>query len=87
MITWIDMKTPRKVYVAVYCDSEEQLTAVQNVAKEFCSMFQIDAVDLLALYPVIKKNRGLLKEAAQTITKEGKKGAIRLFPALIKAMI
>ena len=81
------MKAPRKVFIAVYCDSEEQLTAVQNVAKEFSSMFPIDAVDLLALYPVIKKNKGLLREAAQTITKEGKKGAIRLIPALIKAMI
>lgn len=81
------MKTPRKVYMAVYCDSEEQLVAVQNVAKEFSSMFQIDAVDLLSFYPIIKKNRGLLREAAQTITKEGKKGAIRLIPALIKAMI
>ena len=73
--------------MAVYCDSEEQLVAVQNVAKEFSSMFQIDAVDLLSFYPIIKKNRGLLREAAQTITKEGKKGAIRLIPALIKAMI
>lgn len=81
------MKTPRKIFIAVYCDGDEQATAVQNVAKEFSSMFQIDAVDLLAFYPVIKKNRGLLKEAAQTITKEGKKGAIRLVPSLIKAMI
>lgn len=81
------MKTPRKIYLAVYCDGEEQTTAVQNVAKEFSSMFQIDAVDLLAFYPVIKKNRALLREAAVTITKEGKKGAIRLIPSLIKAMI
>lgn len=81
------MKTPRKIYLAVYCDSEEQAVAVQNVAKEVSSTFQIDAVDLLSFYPTIKKNKGLLKEAAKTITKEGKKGAIRLIPALIKAMI
>lgn len=81
------MKTPRKIYMAVYCDSDEQAQAVQNVAKEFCSMFTIDAVDLLAIYPKIKEKRGVLKDAAQIITKEGKKGAIRLVPALIKQLI
>jgi hypothetical protein len=81
------MKTPRKIYLAVYCDSDEQAVAVQNVAKEFSSMFAIDAVDLLAIYPKIKDKRGLLKETAQVITKEGKKGAIRLIPALIKELI
>lgn len=81
------MKTPRKIYIAVYCDSDEQALAVQNVAKEFCSMFTIDAVDLLAIYPKIKEKRGVLKDAAKVITKEGKKGAIRLVPALIKQLI
>lgn len=73
--------------MAVYCDNEEQATAVQNIAKEFCSEFSIHAVDIMGMYPLIRKNRGLLKEAARTITKEGKAGAIRLIPALIKAMM
>ena len=81
------MKTPRKIYMAVYCDSDEQALAVQNVTKEFCSMFTIDAVDLLSIYPKIKEKRGVLKDAAKVITKEGKKGAIRLIPALIKELI
>ena len=81
------MKTPRKIYMAVYCDNDEQALAVQNVTKEFCSMFTIDAVDLLAIYPKIKEKRGVLKDAAKVITKEGKKGAIRLIPALIKELI
>lgn len=81
------MATPRKVIMAVYCDNEEQATAVQNIAKEFCSEFSIHAVDIMGMYPLIRKNRGLLKEAARTITKEGKAGAIRLIPALIKAMM
>jgi hypothetical protein len=42
---------------------------------------------LLAIYPKIKEKRGLLKETAQVITKEGKLGAIRLIPALIKELI
>lgn len=81
------MATPRRVIMAVYCDNDEQATAVQNIAKEFCSEFSIHAVDIMGMYPLIRKNRGLLKEAARTITKEGKAGAIRLIPALIKAMM
>lgn len=73
--------------MAVYCDNDEQATAVQNIAKEFCSEFAIHAVDIMGMYPLIRKNKGLLKEAARTITKEGKAGAIRLIPALIKAMM
>lgn len=81
------MGTPRKVIMAVYCDNDEQATAVQNIAKEFCSEFSIHAVDIMGMYPLIRKNKGLLKEATRTITKEGKAGAIRLIPALIKAMM
>lgn len=81
------MGTPRKVIMAVYCDNDEQATAVQNIAKEFCSEFSIHAVDIMGMYPLIRKNKGLLKETARTITKEGKAGAIRLIPALIKAMM
>lgn len=81
------MATPRKVILAVYCDNDEQATAVQNIAKEFCSDFSIHAIDIMGLYPTIRKNRKLLKDAARTITKEGKAGAIRLAPALIKALM
>lgn len=81
------MATPRKVIFAVYCDNDEQATAVQNIAKEFCSDFSINAVDLMGVYGVIRKNRKLIKDAAQAIRKEGKSGAIRLVPALIKALL
>ena len=81
------MATPRKVIFAVYCDNDEQANAVQNIAKEFCTDFSIHAVDLMGIYPIIRKNRKLLKEAARTISKEGKAGAIRLVPSLIKALM
>jgi hypothetical protein len=51
------MGTPRKIYVAVYCDDEEQATAVQNIAKEASSIFNFSAVDIMGIYPMIKKNR------------------------------
>lgn len=71
--------------IAVDCDSEAQAIAVQNVFKEFCSNFHINGVDILALYPTIKKNRALIKQMITTISKDGKMGAIKLLPSLIKA--
>ena len=81
------MATPRKVIMAIYCDNDEQAIALQNIAKELCSEFSIQAVDVLAMYPMIRKNKKLLKDAVKTIGKEGKAGAIRLIPALIKALM
>lgn len=81
------MGTPRKIVMAVYCDSDEQATAVQNIAKEFCSTFSLNAVDILCLYPMLKKNKGLLKEAIKVVQKEGKGGIIRLVPSLVKAFM
>lgn len=71
--------------IAVDCDSDAQAAAVQNVLKEFCSNFHLNGVDILALYPTIKKNRTLIKQMITTISKEGKIGAIKLLPSLIKA--
>ena len=75
----------RKIMIAVDCDTDEQAIAVQNVLKEFCSNFRINGVDILAIYPTIKKNKTLIKQMVTTISKDGKKGAIRLLPSLIKA--
>lgn len=75
----------KKIMIAVNCDDDEQARAVQNVMAELCSNVKIDAVDILALYPTIKKNRGLIKDLFRTVSKEGKMGAIRLIPSLIKA--
>lgn len=81
------MATPRKIIMAIYCDNDEQAVALQNIAKEFCSEFGIHAVDIMGIYPMIRKNKKLLKDAARTISKEGKAGAIRLVPSLIKALM
>ena len=70
--------------MAVYCDSDEQAIAVQNIAKELCSTFTINAVDIMCVYPMLKKNRAILKDAIKTIQKEGRAGAIRLIPSIVK---
>lgn len=80
------MKTPRKIMFAVYCDDDEQALAVQNIVKEFCSNFNISAVDIMSFYPMIKNNRGLIKQTVQAITKGGKAAALRLVPQIIMAL-
>ena len=81
------MKEARKIIFAVYCDSDEQARAVQNIAKEFCSNFTIDAVDIMSIYPMIKDNKAMLKQTAKAITKGGKTEALRMIPQLIKMFI
>ena len=80
------MKTPRKIMFAVYCDDDEQAIAVQNIAKEFCSNFTINAVDVMSFYPMIKNNRALIKQTVQAISKGGKSAALRLVPQIIMAL-
>lgn len=81
------MATLRKIMMAIYCDNDEQAVAVQNIAKELCSQNSIHAIDVMCAYPMFKKHRGLLKDAVKTIKKEGKAGAIRLIPSIIKAFM
>lgn len=81
------MKTPRKIMIAVYCEDDEQARAVQNIAKEFCSQFSVSATDIMGLYPLILKNKAMLKEAASTISKGGKAAAFRLIPSLLKSLM
>ena len=81
------MKEARKIMIAVYCDDDEQARAVQNIAKEFCSQFSVKATDIMGIYPMILKNKALLKDAAKTITRGGKSAAFRLIPSLLKALM
>lgn len=81
------MGTPRKIVLAVYCDNDEQAIAVQNIAKELSSTFMLNAVDIMCVYPMLKKNRALLRDAIKTIKKEGRAGAIRLIPSIVKMFL
>jgi hypothetical protein len=51
------MGTPEKIFIAVYCDDEAQAAQVQDIAKDMSSTFQIQAKDIIGLYPLVKKNR------------------------------
>lgn len=74
----------RKIEIAVYCENEQERVAIQNIAKEISGMFDIKAKDVIGFYPFVKKNKALLYTAVKTVANEGKKGALKLLPMLIK---
>lgn len=74
----------RKIIIAVDCDSDAQQQAVQDIAKELSSTFQMRATDLISFYPFVKKHKALLYTAVKTIATEGKKGIVKIVPMLLK---
>lgn len=74
----------RKIIIAVDCESDEQQQAVQDIAKELSSIFQMRATDLISFYPFVKKHKALLYTAVKTIATEGKKGIVKIVPMLLK---
>lgn len=76
----------RKVFIAVDCDSEQELQMVQNIAKEISGTFSIKAKDVISFYPFVVQNRALLYSAVKTVASEGKKGVMKLVPMLLKKL-
>ena len=77
------MGTPRKIFIAVYCDDEAQAVQVQDIAKDMSSTFQIQAKDIIGLYPLVKKNRSILRNAINAIAKDKMAGAMKVLPSLV----
>lgn len=64
----------RKIYLAIDCRSDEETQKVQKIAEDLSMMFSLSAKDIIALYPAIKNNSGLIKTSIKTLTKDGLKG-------------
>lgn len=64
----------RKIYLAIDCRSEDDAQKVQKIAEDLSMIFSISAKDIIALYPAIKSNSGLIKTAIKTLSREGIKG-------------
>ena len=64
----------RKIYLAIDCRSEEDAQKVQKIAEELSMMFSLSAKDIIAIYPSIKNNSGLIKTSIKTLSKDGLKG-------------
>ena len=74
----------RKIILAVDCENEQQQAAVQEIAKELSATFQLSASSIISFYPFVKKHKALLYSAVKTISKEGKKGIVKIVPMLLK---
>lgn len=74
----------RKVYIAVWCDSEEEAAKVQKVAEDLSATFKLTAKDLVGLHPMIKKNGQLIISAVRTISREGLTGVMKMAPQFVK---
>lgn len=76
----------KKIMVAVDCDTEQEQQLLQVMAKELSETLRLKAKDLISFYPVLQKHRGLIYSAMQTISREGKKGLLKLIPMLMRQM-
>ena len=83
---WNDMGTPRKIYIAVYCDDEAQAATVQDIAKDMSSTFQIQAKDLIGIWPMIKKNKATLRNAVNAIARDKMAGAMKVLPSIVSML-
>ena len=64
----------RKIYLAIDCRGDEEAQQVQKIAEDMSMMFSLSAKDIIAIYPAIKSNSGLIKSSIKTLSKEGLKG-------------
>lgn len=64
----------RKIYLAIDCRSDEETQQVQKIAEDLSMMFSLSAKDIIALYPAVKNNSGLIKTSIKTLSKEGIRG-------------
>lgn len=78
------MGSYRKIYIAVFCDNEDEVSQVQKVAEDLSSTFRLSAKDLIGIHPLIKKNGQLIASAIRTIAKEGMSGIRKVVPQLMK---
>lgn len=78
------MGTYRKVFLAVYCETDEDLALVQKFAEEVSTTFRLSAKDLIVLRPLVQKNGQLISTAFRTISREGMSGVAKMIPQLMK---
>lgn len=74
----------RKIYIAVWCDSETEFANVQKVAEDLSSTFKLTAKDLIGLHPLIRKNGQLIVSGIRTISREGISGVMKIAPQFVK---
>ena len=76
----------KKVIIAVDCEDEQEQQKVQDIAKDISGTFRLKAKELIDFYPTLQKYKGLLYSAITSISREGKKGLLKLVPLLLKQL-
>ena len=76
----------KKIILAVDCENEQEQQMVQVIAKELSEALHLKAKELIDFYPILHKHKALLYTAITTISREGKKGLLKLVPLLIKQL-
>lgn len=74
----------RKIYLAIYCESDEEQQQAQRVAEDLSKTFRLSAKDLVGMHPLIVKNGQLIGSAVRTISQEGVSGVAKMLPQLMK---
>lgn len=64
----------RKIYMAIDCRNDEEAQQVQKIAEDLSMMFSLSAKDIIAIYPSVKSNVGLIKTSIKTLSRDGMKG-------------
>ena len=74
----------KKITLAVDCENEEEQQMVQVMAKELSETLRLRAKELISFYPILQRHKGLIYTAINLISKEGKRGLLKLVPIIIK---
>lgn len=70
----------KKVYLAIDCQNEEELAAVQVFGKELSQIMQLKASNVLRIAPMVRKNSALILKAVRVISSEGATGVAKMIP-------
>ncbi|MBR3591033.1 MAG: hypothetical protein IKK89_04765 [Alistipes sp.] len=73
----------KKIYIAIDCQSDAEVVAVQDFGKELSQLLQLKASDVLKIAPMVRKNSALLIKTAKVISSEGAVGVAKMIPYFI----
>lgn len=76
----------RKIYLAIDCRSDEEAAEVQKIAEDVSMSFDISAKQIIEYYPMVKKNKGVIKVAVKTLIQEKFKGVGKVVAYLMQNM-
>ena len=74
----------RKIIIAVDCASDAEAVNVQAAAKRMSEMFRLRGSDVLAMYPLVEKNGGIISNVIRSVAQDGLRGLASAIPYLIK---